>query len=629
MAADDVFTTIHAALADRYAIERELGRGGMASVFLARDLKHSRRVAIKVLHPELAASLGAERFLREIEIAAGLTHPNILPLHDSGSASGLLYYVMPFVEGESLRDRLVRDTQLPLGVALQLARETADALAYAHAHGVIHRDIKPENILLASGHALVADFGIARALHAAGSPRLTSTGMGLGTPAYMSPEQAAGDAADARSDTYALGCVLYEMLAGKPPFSGRTSQEMITRRFVEPPPHAAATRADVPVALDAALVTAMATAPEHRFATIDEFARALDDVHVPGSRSDGATHGALGGGRRTALLAAGTLAAAAALWAILGRTSVADAAPARLAVLPFTVHGSESFSYLRGGMVDLLTRNLDGLGPYRTIDVATVLTNAQGGGNVKQSAAPDSRALARRLNAGVYVVGSVHVNGPRMRMQAELFQAGDDSASVARASAEGDTTAVFALVDSLTVGLVASQSRTPGARLSATAAKSSHSLSALKSYLEGEQQLRSALYDSAAHYFRQAVADDTSFALAYYRLAVSNGLLASRMGARWEPAVAASARALRFANRLGARDSLLLEGYDAYVHGRADDAERRYRAILDDYPDELEAKFLLAETLMRYNPPRGRSIVEAKALYTDMARLDQRFFCYI
>ncbi|HUQ45331.1 MAG TPA: serine/threonine-protein kinase [Gemmatimonadaceae bacterium] len=629
MAAHDVFTTIHADLADRYAIERELGRGGMASVFLARDLKHSRRVAIKVLHPELAASLGAERFLREIEIAAGLTHPNILPLHDSGSASGLLYYVMPFVEGESLRDRLVRDTQLPLGVALQLARETADALAYAHAHGVIHRDIKPENILLASGHALVADFGIARALHAAGSARLTGTGMGLGTPAYMSPEQAAGDPADARSDTYALGCVLYEMLAGKPPFAGGTSQELITRRFVEPPPHAAATRADVPVALDAAIVTAMATAPEHRFATIEEFARALDAVHVPGARSDGAARGALGGGRRTVLLAAATLAAAAAIWAILGRTSVADAAPARLAVLPFSVHGSDSFSYLRGGMVDLLTRNLDGLGPYRTIDVATVLTNAQGGGNVKQSAAPDSRALARRLNAGVYVVGSVHVNGPRMRMQAELFQSGADSASVARASAEGDTTAVFALVDSLTVGLVASQSRSPGARLSATAAKSSHSLSALKSYLEGEQQLRSALYDSAAHYFRQAVTDDTSFALAYYRLAVSNGLLASRMGARWEPAVAASARALRFANRLGARDSLLLEGYDAYVHGRADDAERRYRAILDDYPDELEAKFLLAETLMRYNPPRGRSIGEAKALYTDMARLDQRFFCYI
>ena len=627
MAADSHSTALQEALAERYAIERELGRGGMATVYLARDLKHSRRVAIKVLHPDLAASVGGQRFLREIEIAAGLTHPHILPLHDSGTAGALLYFVMPFVEGESLRDRLDRDSQLPLGVALQLAREVASALAYAHEHGVIHRDIKPENILLASGHALVADFGIARALDAAGSERLTGTGMGIGTPAYMSPEQAAGDQADARSDVYALGCVLYEMLAGRPPFTGRTAQELITRRFVEPPPHVSAERPTVSAQLDTALVTAMATKPEDRFLSIAAFAQALDDASLSGSTS-AATPSRARFAPRVALTATGLLAAAGIVWAVWGRASVAEAAPARLAVLPFAVHGSESFAYLRGGMVDLLTRNLDGLGAYRTVDVATVLTNAQAG--AKQATPMEPRALAKRLDAGVYVVGSVHVNGARMRMQADLFEEKNASgASVARATAEGDTAAVFALVDSLTIGLVASQSRAPGARLSATAAKTSHSLSALKSYLEGEQQLRSALYDSAAHYFRQAIAADTGFALAHYRLAVSNGLLASRMGARWEPALSASARALRFADRLGARDSLLLEAYDAYVHGQADDAERRYRAILAEYPEELEARFLLAETLMRYNPPRGRSIVEAQAVYLDMARLDQRFFCYI
>ncbi len=626
MAADSHSTALQEALAERYAIERELGRGGMATVYLARDLKHSRRVAIKVLHPDLAASVGAQRFLREIEIAAGLAHPHILPLHDSGSAGALLYFVMPFVEGESLRDRLERDGQLPFGDALQLAREVASALAYAHEHGVIHRDIKPENILLASGHALVADFGIARALDAAGSERLTGTGMGIGTPAYMSPEQAAGDQADARSDVYALGCVLYEMLAGRPPFTGRTAQELITRRFVEPPPHVSAARPTVSVELDAVLVTAMATKPEDRFPSVAAFAHALDEAGLSFT-ADAAASSRPRFAPRVALAAGGALAAAAIVWAVWGRASVAEAAPARLAVLPFAVHGSESFSYLRGGMVDLLTRNLDGLGAYRTVDVATVLTNAQAGG--KQATPMEPRALAKRLDAGVYIVGSVHVNGARMRMQADLFEQNASGESVARASAEGDTAAVFALVDSLTVGLVASQSRAPGARLTATAAKTSHSLSALKSYLEGEQQLRSALYDSAAHYFRQAITADTGFALAHYRLAVSNGLLASRMGARWEPALSASARALRFADRLGARDSLLLEAYDAYVHGRADDAERRYRAILEQYPEELEAKFLLAETLMRYNPPRGRSIVEAEAVYLDMARLDQRFFCYI
>src|SRR5882762_2728416 len=224
------------ALADRYALERELGRGGMAVVFLARDLRHDRAVAIKVLRHEIAAALGAERFLREIQIAAKLHHPHILPLYDSGAAADQLYYVMPYVDGKSLRERLDQETQLPLEDALTIARQVAGALAYAHSHDVVHRDIKPENILLESGEAVVADFGIARAITAAGGDKLTQTGMAIGTPLYMSPEQAGGGAVDGRSDLYSLACVLYEMLAGHPPFLGGTAQAILARHALDPVP---------------------------------------------------------------------------------------------------------------------------------------------------------------------------------------------------------------------------------------------------------------------------------------------------------------------------------------------------------------------------------------------------------
>ena len=225
-----------AALADRYRLERELGQGGMATVYLAHDLKHDRKVAIKVLRPELAAIIGAERFLREIKTIATLQHPHILGLIDSGEVQGTAYYVMPFVEGESLRDRLTREKQLPITEAVRIATEVAAALDYAHRHGVIHRDIKPENILLHDGAALVADFGIALAASNAGSTRMTETGMSLGTPHYMSPEQAMGEREiTARSDVYALGCVLYEMLSGDPPFTGSTAQAIVARVMTEEP----------------------------------------------------------------------------------------------------------------------------------------------------------------------------------------------------------------------------------------------------------------------------------------------------------------------------------------------------------------------------------------------------------
>ena len=264
---------LESGLLGRYSLERELGQGGMAVVFLAHDLRHDRKVALKVLRPDISAEIGAERFLREIKMAAGLTHPHILPVYDSGEADGLLFYVMPNMEGRSLRERLEHERQLPLDAALRITREVAAALDYAHRHHVVHRDIKPENILLHEGAAMVADFGIGKALSGNGS--ITQTGIALGTPAYMSPEQSSGDAdIDGRSDLYSLGCVLYEMLSGEPPFTGPTAQAIIAKRFLSPIPKVRTTR-DIPESVDDAVTRALSRTPVDRFPTAAEFAEAL------------------------------------------------------------------------------------------------------------------------------------------------------------------------------------------------------------------------------------------------------------------------------------------------------------------------------------------------------------------
>ena len=267
-----------AALDERYVVEREIGQGGMATVYLARDLRHRRPVAMKVLHPQLSDALGPERFLREIELTASLQHPHILPLFDSGAVGGLLYYVMPYIEGETLRARLTRERQLPVDESVRLAREVADALAYAHGRGVVHRDVKPENILLQGGHALVADFGIALAVEQAGGARMTRTGVSLGTPQYMAPEQATGERAiDARVDVYALGAVLYEMLAGDSPFAASSVQAVVTRVLTEPPRPLVVERPSVPPNVDAAVRTALQKVPADRFSAATDFAAALAD----------------------------------------------------------------------------------------------------------------------------------------------------------------------------------------------------------------------------------------------------------------------------------------------------------------------------------------------------------------
>jgi len=325
----DVMQELQAALADRYVIDRELGRGGMGLVFLAKDPKHDRDVVLKVLRPELAQALGTDRFLREIRIIARLAHPNILTLIDSGTAGGFTYYVVPYVEGESLRDRLDREGQLPIDDALRIAREAADALGYAHGLGIVHRDIKPENILLEAGHAVVSDFGIAHALSEAGGEQLTKTGMAVGTPAYMSPEQAtASDVVDARSDIYSLACVLYEMLAGAPPFTGPTPRAILARKAMETVPGLRVVRETVPPATERVILRALARVPADRYGTAYEFAEALADrgeqAAAPG-RPRGLPRGRLVG------LASAIVVIAAAAYVVLALSHGPGGAPGAVA----------------------------------------------------------------------------------------------------------------------------------------------------------------------------------------------------------------------------------------------------------------------------------------------------------
>src|SRR5687767_4357957 len=274
----DAISKLRTSLAARYEIEREIGAGGMATVYLARDQRHDRNVALKVLNPELGAVLGVERFLSEIKVTANLQHPNLLPLFDSGEADGMLFYVMPYVEGETLRHRIDREKQLPVNEALRITIAAAGALDYAHRHNVFHRDLKPENILLQDGQPVVSDFGIALAVTNAGGTRVTQTGLSLGTPAYMSPEQATGDRViDARSDIYSLAAVLYEMLIGEPPHTGATIQAVIARVLTDKPRSVRSTREMVPENVDAAITRALAKLPADRFATASQFSEALQD----------------------------------------------------------------------------------------------------------------------------------------------------------------------------------------------------------------------------------------------------------------------------------------------------------------------------------------------------------------
>jgi serine/threonine protein kinase/tetratricopeptide (TPR) repeat protein len=409
-----------AVLQDRYAIQREIGHGGMAVVYLARDLKHDREVALKVLYRHLSAALGAERFLREIRVAARLQHPHVLPLYDSGEADGSLYYVVPYVAGGSLRDRLRRESPLPLTTAIQIAREVADGLDYAHRQNVVHRDIKPENILLEEGHAVIADFGVARAISEAAETQLTEAGLLVGTPAYMSPEQALGQAVDGRSDIYGLGCVLFELLSGAPPFTGHAPLVTLVQRVSDPAPRLSDRGIAVPPQLEDALGRALAQHPKDRLQTAAEFGRLLstsiDEISIPAVATPGG--------------------------------QLQTARPVGLAVLPFVNMSSDPENeYFSDGMTEELINALTKVTGLRV----TARTSAF----VFKGKDIDVREIGRKLNVESVLEGSVRRAGKRLRITAQLVNVADGyyvwSETFDRGIAD-----VFAVQDELSRAITAS-----------------------------------------------------------------------------------------------------------------------------------------------------------------------------
>jgi serine/threonine-protein kinase len=569
-----------------------------------------------VLHAELAQALGPDRFLREIDVVARLQHPHILPLHDSGEAGGLLYYVMPYVAGESLRGRLIREKQLPIEDVLRFAAQVASALSYAHEHGVAHRDIKPENILLEGDQAVLADFGIARAAGATGGERLTGTGLALGTPAYMSPEQASGErTVDGRSDQYSLACVLYEMLAGEPPFTGPTTQAVSARRLSGAVPPLRHVRPSVPARVEHAILRALAPVPADRFASAREFSDELarpglevgSHLFSSGARSD----------RRKFRRRLTTLALAVVMMAALGIGFFQARKPPPIAsddrvvtVLPFRVAGADpGLSYLREGLVDLMAAKLTGDGGPRSVDPRSVISAWRRAGGSAQDDLPLERALAlaRGLGAGRLIEGSVVGAPERLVFTASLTRvSGGRPVSV---SIEGPLDSLSVLVDRLTARLLVGEAGESEKLANLT----STSLPAVRAYLQGRAAYRNGQYNEAVQQFRSALEIDSTFALAGLGL---------RSAAVWTAAGDEDIRGLALAwaarDRLSKRDRLFLVAaagprYPApspYVEDLA-----AWERVVERTPDQPESQYELGDLLFHF----GR-VVDAEDPWNRAAR---------
>jgi serine/threonine-protein kinase len=505
---------LKSALADRYAVESEIGRGGMAVVYLAEDLKHHRQVAIKVLHPELSASLGAERFLREIEIATKLVHPRILPIFDSGEADGFLFYVMPYIDGESLRDRLDREKQLPLEDALQIAQQVADVLSYAHDQGIVHRDIKPENILFEAGHAIVADFGIAKAIATAGGEKLTQTGLAVGTPAYMSPEQAGGEAyTDGRADLYALGCVLYEMLAGDPPFTGATSQVILARKSTESVPSLRTARETVPEGVEAVIARSLAKAPADRYPTAEAFGEALRDPPQPEvSRAR----------RRRALILAVSAVVVGTGWVVLStlRSASAEAFPV-VAVLPCDNRSRDAEQdQVADDWSEDLIRNLLKTAQLRPRSWSTM--------RKYRGSERSPSEIAAEEQAGYFLNCGVDETGSEVRFVADLVRTDDEELVWANEfqdelTVAGITSMQSRVVQEIAEALGAGISSSELAQLDRLPTQSD---SAYNLYLLGRRAFQIMTAESlrqSLEFYDQAIALDSTFALAYAAQALALG----------------------------------------------------------------------------------------------------------
>ena len=513
------------ALRDRYTLQHELGRGGMAVVYLAHDVRHDRSVALKILHSDLAASLGPERLQREIQLTARLQHPHILAVHDSGEAAGRLWYTMPYFPGESLRARLDREGPLPLEDALQIARNILAALAHAHRQGILHRDIKPENILLEGGEAVLADFGIARAISAAGGESLTQTGMAVGTPVYMSPEQAAGDRElDGRTDIYAAGCVLYEMLAGHPPFMGTSVQEIRRRQVMDPLPPLRSARTEVPEPVEQAVAKALAKAPVDRWAGAEQFAEALAPARISGERSAGATASAavslLRHPRARAIGLALAALAVAAGFLMSRRAGPPPPGVARLAVLPFENLGDSADAYFADGVADAVRGKLTALPNLEVIARASSMAYR------RTDKTPQE--VARELGVRYLLTGTVRwaKNGDRasrVQVSPELVEIRVSGAPASRWQQPFDAalTDVFQVQADI-AGRVADALHLALGRADEQqlAQRPTASLPAYDAFLKGEAAALSlaswtpASLRAALGFYREAVARDSGFGLA-------------------------------------------------------------------------------------------------------------------
>jgi TolB-like protein/Flp pilus assembly protein TadD len=584
---DAIDERVTRALAGRYAVRRVLGVGGAATVYLADDLKHDRQVAVKVLRPEVAASLGPERFTQEIRVAAGLSHPHILPLHDSGDADGLLYYVMPYVEGETLRDRLERERQMPVEAAVAIAGDIAEALAFAHRQGIVHRDVKPENVLFQGGQAALADFGVALG-GARTQGHRTDAGLVTGTPEYMSPEVCAGGPEpDGRSDEYSLACVLYEMLAGRPPFGAVTPQAVIARHLADSVPPLGTVRPDAPTHVVRAVMRALAKSPADRFPTLEAFAEAL--------RS--------GAGEEAG-------------------------APARsVAVLPFVNSGGPAEDeVLSDGITEEIINALSRLEGLRVASRTSVF--------VFKGKAEDVRRIGHLLEVRAVVEGSVRRSGSRLRVSVQLVDVADGCLLWAERY-DREMADVFAIQDEIAQRIAgALEVILSDDERAALSRVPTRDIRAYEYYLKGRQffhQARRKSLQFAEEMFRRAIAHDPVYAQAWAGLADCASTLAMYYpGAAGEPGLAdeASARALALDPRLP--EAHAARGFALWQARRAEEAVVELEEARRLDPRQFEARYVLAR--LRFTEGK---IAEAAELFEEAARVREdsqaRFFaaqCY-
>ncbi|MEP6905268.1 MAG: protein kinase [Gemmatimonadales bacterium] len=561
---------LETALSSRYRLDRELGRGGMATVYLANDLRHDRRVALKVLHPELSSALGPDRFLREIKLAARLNHPHIVPLFDSGEAAGFLFYVMPVVEGESLRDRLLRDGQIPLEEALQLVRGIASALDYAHRQNIVHRDIKPENVMLQEGEAMVMDFGIAKAVSVAAGDTLTQTGMMVGTPAYVSPEQAAGDSVvDGRSDQYSLGCVLYEMLSGRKPFVGATAQAVLSKRFTEPVPSIRTVFTSAPDEVQNALGKALAKDATDRFSTTMEFARALVASHLTTPDGSPLTPGGAGAAKS-------------------------------IAVLPFANLSNDPESeFFADGIAEEI---INALSKIKALKVSSRTSSFTFKGKNE-----DIREIGRRLQVGTVLEGSVRKAGKRLRLTAQLVNATDNSQLWAERY-DRELEDVFAIQDEISQSIVSalrvvlSEDEKKAIEQVPTA-----NVEAYEAYLRGRQyfhQHRRKSHEFARQMFERAIELDPGYALAHAGIADCCSFLYQYFDAtpaNLARAESASRRAVELAPDLA--EAHASRGLALSLSSGFEEAEKEFQTAMRLDPKSFEAAYFYARACLAQGKP--------------------------